>query len=107
MKKIKQILWLTALIPLLYGQLGCKKFLDRKPLGQAINGDVTGGGAQSQVFGLYSATRLWGMTGLAFLTMHAARADDDYNSTAGDGSDQQDIADNFNYVKDHWSINAL
>ncbi|MBS1609184.1 MAG: RagB/SusD family nutrient uptake outer membrane protein, partial [Bacteroidetes bacterium] len=70
MKKIKQIFWLVALVPLLYGQLGCKKFLDRKPLGQAIDGDVSGGGAQSQVFGLYSATRLWGMTGLAFLTMH-------------------------------------
>lgn len=107
MKKIKQIFWLVALVPLLYGQLGCKKFLDRKPLGQAIDGDVSGGGAQSQVFGLYSATRLWGMTGLAFLTMHGARADDNYNSTAGDGSDQQDIVDNFNYVKDHWSLNSL
>ena len=107
MKKVKQILWFIALIPLMYGQLGCKKYLDRKPLGQAINGDVSGGGAQSQVFGLYSATRLWGMTGLAFLTLHAARADDNFNSTAGDGSDQQDIADNFNYVKDHWSLNSL
>ncbi len=107
MKKTMRI-WLFAVaLPLLYGQLGCKKFLDRKPLGAAINGDTGGGGAQSQVFGLYSSTRIDGMSGLAFLTMHAARADDDYNSTAGDGSDQQDIVDNFNYVKDHWSLNSL
>ena len=108
MKRINKILWFIILgLPLMYGQLGCKKFLDRKPLGQAVAGDVVTGGAEAQVFGLYSATRLWGMTGLAFLTMHAARADDDLNSTQGDGSDQQDIADNFNYVKDHWSLNSL
>ena len=101
-------MWLLiAVLPFFYGGMGCKKFLDRKPLGQAINGDVSGGGAQAEVFGLYSAASKWGMTGLAFLTMHAARADDDLNSTQGDGSDQQDIADHFNYVKDHWSLNSL
>ncbi len=107
MKKILRLFLIVTTLPVFYSQLGCSKFLDRKPLGQAINGDIAQGGVQSQVFGLYSSTRLWGMTGLAFLTMHAARADDDYNSTAGDGSDQQDIVDNFKYVKDHWSLNNL
>jgi hypothetical protein len=65
-------------------QLGCKKFLDGKPLGQAIEGDVNQGGVESQVFGLYASLQNWGMTQLPFLTIHAARADDDVNSTVPD-----------------------
>ena len=107
MKKNKKI-WLIALVlPLLIGQLGCTKFLDRKPLGQAIDGDIKQNATQVQLLGLYSKTRIGGMSGISFLTMHAARADDDLNSTQGDGSDQQAIVDNFKYVKDHWSLNNV
>ncbi len=107
MKANKTVLFVMLLVPILYGQLGCKKFIDRKPLGQAINGDIQQGGVESQVFGLYASLKNWGMTQLPFLTMHAARADDDLNSTQGDGSDQQDIVDHFNYTKDHWALNSL
>lgn len=85
---------------------GCKKFLDKKPLGQGIQGDIAQGGVEDQVFGLYAATRNWGMTSLPFLVIHAARADDNLNSTEGDGADVQSIVDHFNYSKDHWLLNA-
>lgn len=107
MKFIRKI-WVPLLIvPIVFLQLGCKKFLDRKPLGQAIGGDVTQGGVESQVFGLYASLQNWGMTQLPFLTIHASRADDDLNSTRPDGGDQQDIVDKFIYSKDHWAINSL
>ena len=107
MKAKKQIGLVVLALCVLFAQLGCKKFLDRKPLGQAVDGDVKQGGVESQVFGLYASLKNWGMTQLPFLTMHAARADDDLNSTNGDGSDQQDIVDHFNYTKDHWALNSL
>jgi starch-binding outer membrane protein, SusD/RagB family len=107
MKFIRKIWILSLTVPVLVLQLGCKKFLDRKPLGQAVAGDVQQGGVESQVFGLYASLQNWGMTQLPFLTMHAARADDDVNSTRPDGGDQQDIADRFLYAKDHWSLNSL
>ena len=107
--QINRKIWILFIIaiPLCFSQLGCKKFLDRKPLGQAVNGDVHQGGVESQVFGLYATLQNWGMTQLPFLTMHAARADDNLNSTPGDGADQQDIVDHFNYTKDHWSLNSV
>jgi hypothetical protein len=95
------------MLPIIFLQFGCEKFLDRKPLGQAIEGDIKQGGVESQVFGLYASLQNWGMTQLPFLTIHAARADDDVNSTRPDGGDQQDIVDKFLYAKDHWSINSL
>lgn len=42
-------IFLLALPLILLGQLGCKKFLDRKPLGGAIDGDVAQGAVEEQV----------------------------------------------------------
>ena len=108
MKKNKIIMKVGILlfvVPVIFGQLGCNKFLDRKPLGQGITGDVSQGGVESDVFGLYAATRNWGMTSLPFLTEHAARADDNLISTPGDGD--ENAIDHFNYSKDFWLSNAL
>lgn len=107
MKLLRKTWFLFLLLPLLSLQLGCKKFLDREPLGQAADGDVVQGGVESQVFGLYAAMQNWGMTQLPFLTIHGARADDNINSTPPDGGDQQDIVDKFIYNKDHWAVNSL
>lgn len=96
------------MVIVLFGQLGCKKFLDRRPLGQAIDGDITQTGAEDKVFGLYAATRNWGMTSLPFLTIHGARADDNLNSTEGDGTDAQAFVDHFGTTnKDFWLNNAV
>jgi starch-binding outer membrane protein, SusD/RagB family len=106
--KINKQQWLIILaIPLLFGPLSCKKFLDRRPLGAGVNGDVAQGKLEEQVFGLYAATRNWGMTQLPFLMVHSARSDDaDKGSTATDGSDSEDFYDNFHYTKDHWLMTA-
>lgn len=100
--------WLLVLIlPVLVVQMGCKKYLDRKPLGGAIEGDVAQGAVEEQVFGLYAATRNWGMTQLPFLMVHSARSDDaDKGSTVTDGADSEAFYDDFNYTKDHWLMTA-
>lgn len=103
----QKFLLLLLTIHILYGQIACKKFLDRKPLGAGIEGDVTQGAVEDQVFGLYAATRNWGMTQLPFLMLNCARADDaDKGSTETDGADVGDIVDNLNYTKDHWMLNS-
>lgn len=104
---IRQVSGLLFVLLLMFSQSGCEKFLDRKPLGQGIQGDIAQGGVEDQVLGLYAATRNWGMTSLPFLVVHAARADDNLNSTEGDGSDAQAIVDHFQYSKDHWLVNAV
>jgi starch-binding outer membrane protein, SusD/RagB family len=90
---------------LIFGQLGCKKFLDRKPLGQASTDDIKQGGLEDAVFGLYSATKNWGMTQLPFITAHASRGDDNLISTPGDGD--AGYIDQFNYTKDYWLLDPL
>ena len=104
-KIIEKVGILLFVVPVIFGQLGCNKFLDRKPLGQGITGDVSQGGVESDVFGLYAATRNWGMTSLPFLTEHAARADDNLISTPGDGD--ENAIDHFNYSKDFWLSTPL
>src|SRR6185369_11179384 len=107
MKIVKQYWLIILVLPLLFSQLSCKKFLDRKPLGAGVTGDVAQGKLEEQIFGLYAATRNWGMTQLPFLMVHSARSDDaDKGSTATDGADSEDFYDNFHYTKDHWLMTA-
>jgi starch-binding outer membrane protein, SusD/RagB family len=101
---LKQTGILLLVVAMIYGQLGCKKFLDRKPLGTAIATDIKGG-IEGSVFGLYSATKNWGMTQLPFITAHASRADDDLISTPGDGN--EDFIDRYKYTKDYWLLDPL
>ena len=107
MKKLKILWYLLLAVPFIVGQSSCKKFLDRKPLGQAIEGDIVQGGVEDEIFGLYAATRNWGMTSLPFLSVHAARSDDSHNSTPGDDAGSIDMYDRFNYVKDNWFQGAV
>jgi starch-binding outer membrane protein, SusD/RagB family len=107
MKNFKNLWLLLIAAPLMFGQLGCKKFLDRKPLSQGIEGDIKQGGVEAEVFGLYAATRNWGMTSLPFMSVHGARSDDAYNSTPGDDGGSIDMYDNFKYVKDNWLQGAV
>lgn len=105
-KIFKQMGLLLLIIPLIYGQLGCKKFLDRQPLGTAKDGDIIQGGVEDKVFGLYSGLAgKWGMTQLPFITAHGSRADDALISTPGDGD--ADFIDNYNYTKVYWLMDGL
>lgn len=93
-------------IPLMFGMSGCKKFLDRKPLGVATEGDITQGGLEGQVFGLYGALRKDGMSGFPMLWFKSIRSDDaQKGSTSGDLADAGSYMDQFQYSKDHWLLN--
>jgi starch-binding outer membrane protein, SusD/RagB family len=93
------ILLLTLTV--ISAQYGCKKFVDRKPLSTFTTGDVPGSGFEGAVLGLYAHLRQdWGMSDVNFITMNAARADDNDISTPGDGN--SDVIDNYNYTKDFW-----
>lgn len=60
------------ILALLVATVGCKKFLDRKPLGVAVDGDLTVGGVEGKVFGLYGKLRdEAGMSDLATLFLKA------------------------------------
>jgi starch-binding outer membrane protein, SusD/RagB family len=107
MKKsiVQKLCILLLAIVLIVGQLGCKKnFLERVPLGTAIQSDIKGG-IEGSVFGLYSATKNWGMSQLPYITAHASRADDDLISTPGDGD--ASFIDQFQYTKDYWLMDPL
>lgn len=105
--KNNKLVFPVLLVLFTIGVYGCNKFLDRKPLGGGSQGDITQGAIEDKVFGLYSATKNWGMTQLPALMMNSARSDDaDKGSTATDGADVGDIVDKFGYTKDHWMLNA-
>jgi len=102
MKRNKYII-LTALV-LITALTGCSDFLDRKPLGIATEGDLTVGGVEGKVFGLYGDFRLEGVTGLPMVFMHTMRSDDAIKgSTPTDGANYEQMADYFKYDKsDAW-----
>jgi hypothetical protein len=108
MKQHKKWFWAILLaLPLLTGVSGCKKFLDRKPLGTGISDDITQGGLEGQVFGLYGALRTDGMSGFPTLWFKSMRSDDaQKGSVPGDIADGGSIFNNFQYQKDFWLANG-
>jgi hypothetical protein len=85
----------------------CKKdFLDRKPLGQYTEEDLSSGSLEGLVFAAYAGLRHDGLSGLPYLAVHNIRADDaDKGSAPSDGVDAEELFDNFNYSTDFWLIN--
>lgn len=78
----------------------CHKFLDRKPLGTGTTDDITQGGVEGQVFGLYGALRKSGMTAWPALWFKSIRSDDALKgSTPSDAEKEGDRYDHFNYDK--------
>ncbi|WP_228453587.1 RagB/SusD family nutrient uptake outer membrane protein [Chryseobacterium aquaeductus] len=86
-------------------------FLDRKPLGQSTTGDLSEGGLQAEVYGVYSKLRT--QAGVSNWTKHwfqSIRSDDAMKgSTANDAAEMGTIMDNYQYSKvkaeanDNWS----
>lgn len=93
--------WIYALLPALLmiaGSTGCKKFLDRKPLGVATADDIVQGGVEGKVFALYGELRRDGISGFASLGFKNIRSDDALKgSTTGDAGFITPIFDNFQY----------
>lgn len=98
---IKLISFLMLAFSLLAGFSGCKKFLDRKPLGTGIEGDITQGGLEGNVFGLYSALRnIEGMSAWPTIWFKSIRSDDaQKGSTPDDAAAEGGRFDNFKYDK--------
>jgi starch-binding outer membrane protein, SusD/RagB family len=106
-QKFSKLWFIVAILAIMISVQGCKKFLDRKPLGIATDGDLNQGGVQGKVFGLYGKMRDWGMTDFPMLWFKSIRSDDaQKGSTPGDLADGGQIMDNFQYSKDHWLMNA-
>ena len=75
----KYLILLNALVLF----FGCQDYLDIKPLGNAIEGDIKSGSLEGQAFGLYSNFRgngnndaYGGMTGLPLAFLSSIRSDD-------------------------------
>lgn len=106
----KKILYFIIPLAALLAASGCKKLLDRKPIGQAIDGDVVQGGVEPKVFGLYGKMKTEWLTvyHLPFMEVHGARADDVKSATPTDGGDGDigDFIDRYRYTKDQWIVNS-
>ena len=108
MKKIKQIfITLILALPFLMMFSGCKKFLDRQPLGATLN-DLNQGGIEAEVFGMYSNLRnSMGFTSIPWLAVHDFRSEDsEKGSDPADGAEWVAPFDNYAYVKDLWATNT-
>ena len=108
MKRNKILLWsLIAALPVLVSLMGCKKFLDRKPLTATLD-DLNQGALEAQSFGLYSTLRTYaGFTLLPWLDFHSIRDDDaQKGSSTTDGAEINTEFETFQYSKDDWAPNT-
>lgn len=100
-KKIRQ---LGIVMVLMAALLGCKKFLDRKPL----EGTLDDYGLEQQVQGLYYTLRDYaGFNSLPWLDFHSIRDDDaQKGSSQSDGAEIIAEFETFQYTKDDWATNT-
>jgi len=105
MKKGKIIFWTLVLAgPLLITVVGCKKFLDRKPLTATLS-DLHQGALEGQVLAMYTNLRTYaGFSVLPWLDFHSIRDDDaQKGSDINDGKEVVSEFDAYQYSKDDWA----
>jgi hypothetical protein len=108
MKMNHRMYWsLIIIIPLLFSGLGCKKFLDRKPLTATLE-DLNQGALEGQVLNLYTTLRTYaGFSTLPWIDFHSIRDDDaQKGSDASDGREINTEFETFQYTKDDWAPNS-
>ena len=108
MKKNKILIWsLVVLFPLVITTVGCKKFLDRKPLTSTLD-DLNQGALEGQILGMYNILRTYaGFSLLPWLDMHSIRDDDaQKGSDINDGKEIVAEFDTYQYTKDDWATNT-
>jgi hypothetical protein len=95
------------MIPIIVSVLGCKKFLDRKPLTATLD-DLHQGTLEAQSFGLYSTLRSYaGFSTLPWIDFHSIRDDDaQKGSNLTDGAEINAEFETFQYTKDDWATNT-
>ena len=108
MRKNKILFWGFILaLPMLVSVLGCKKFLDRKPLTATLN-DLNQGTLEAQSFGMYNTlTSYAGFSTLPWIDFHSIRDDDaQKGSSTTDGAEIVTEFDMYQYSKDDWAPNT-
>jgi starch-binding outer membrane protein, SusD/RagB family len=107
MKKKIRVWGILIILPLIFLNLGCKKFLDRAPLNSTLN-DLNQGKVEGTVLGLYSILRDYGgFSTLPWLDFHSIRDDDaQKGSNDTDGKEINSEYENFQYNKDDWAPNS-
>lgn len=108
MKKNKIAFWgLIIMLPLLISVIGCKKFLDRKPLTSTLD-DLNQGALEGQVLGMYNILRnSVGFSVLPWFDFHSIRDDDaQKGSDINDGKEIVAEFDTYQYAKDDWAPNT-
>jgi hypothetical protein len=108
MKRNKILFWsLILALPMLVSVLGCKKFLDRKPLTATLD-DLNQGTLEAQSFGMYNTlTSYAGFSTLPWIDFHSIRDDDaQKGSSTTDGAEIITEFETFQYSKDDWAPNT-
>jgi hypothetical protein len=108
MKKNKILIWsLLLAVPTLFSVVGCKKFLDRKPLTATLD-DLNQGALEGQALGMYNILRTYaGFSTLPWIDFHSIRDDDAAKgSDINDGKEVITEFDTYQYSKDDWAPNA-
>ncbi len=108
----KNVLLRWSVLPLVFLAVlvisSCKKnFLDRQPLGRYVDEDIPAGSYDSKVFAAYAILRKNGFNHHLYLAIHSFRSDEARKgSSASDGADQEQMYDDFQYVKTNGGIQA-
>ncbi len=110
MRNIKSILYISLLVVVSMPTLNsCNddSFLDRKPLGTAVEGDLPAGGFEEKAFGLYGKMRTQaGISDWDRYWFQNIRSEDaQKGSTAGDAAARGNIMDGFVYSTTEFSSN--
>ena len=107
MKKSKRIfLGLILVTGLIASLVGCKKFLDRKPLYATLTD--FGSAVDGQAIGMYSIFDTYaGFNTLPWLDFNSIRDDDaQKGSSTTDGAEINTEFETFQYTKDDWATNS-
>ncbi len=107
MKKNKFLIWgLILALPIIISAVGCKKFLDRKPLTATLD-DLNQGTLEAQSFGLYNTLTYAGFSTLPWIDFQSIRDDDaQKGSSTTDGAEVNTEFETFQYSKDDWAPNT-
>lgn len=106
MKKLNKKLAGALLITVVLASVGCKKFLDRKPLSATL--DDYGSVVDGQAIGMYSIFNTYaGFQTLPWIDFNSIRDDDaQKGSSTTDGAEINTEFETFQYTKDDWATNT-
>ena len=108
MKLKNKILTLIAGTLTTFALTSCNDFLDRDPLGQFTEDDAPNALIGGKMYNVYYLMRSYNITaGIPAFMIHMVRSEDsEKGSDAGDGADQADMWDDFQYTASNGTLSA-